>query len=169
MTDPVRRDEPARSTGRKVAFVVVAGVLWAIVIAIDDFIQSHETSAVAMFMWQPGSLFRTNPALEMVRNLTTYAFILGVPIVYRARYAGTRWVRDVFVAMIAVYATGFCILAPIYRATEHTVWTMARLGGAVVACVLCSTFSVCWAWVFTAVVARVSPKRPRTVMSPPSD
>jgi hypothetical protein len=169
MTDPVRRDDPARSTRQQVAFVVAAGVLWATVIVIDDFIQSHETPGVAKFMWQPGSLFRSNPVLEMVRNLTTYGFMIGAPIFYRDRYAGTRWIRDAFVAMLAVYAIGFCILAPLYHAIHHTVWTMSWLGVGAVACVLCSIFSVFWAWVFTTRVARVPPKRPFTRMSPPID
>jgi hypothetical protein len=169
MTDPVRRDDPARSTGQRVAFLVIAAVLWAFIIVIDDFIQSHETPAVATYVWQPGSLFRSNPVLEMVRNLTTYGFILGAPIFYRVRYAGTRWVRDAFVAMLAVYAVGFCILALIFRAIHHSVWTISWIGSGVVACVLCSAFGVFWAWVFTAFAVRVPPKRPYTRLSPPND
>jgi len=149
--------------------VVIAAVLWSLIIVIDDFIQSHETPAVAVYMWQPGSLFRSNPVLETVRNLTTYGFMIGAPIFYRDRYASKRWVRDAFVAMIAVYAMGFCMLAPIYRAIHHTAWTISWLGVGVVACVLCSIFSVFWAWVFTARVVRVPPKRPHTTMSPPND
>jgi hypothetical protein len=166
MTDPRRRDAPARSTGSKVAFVVVAAVLWTLIIVIDDFIQSHETPAIAAYLWQPGSLFRSNPVLETLRNLTTYGFMIGAPILYRDRYAGIRWMRDAFVAMVAVYATGFGMLAPIYRAIHHTVWTPSWLGVGVIACVLCSIFSVFWAWVFTARVIRLSPKRPYIRMTP---
>jgi hypothetical protein len=151
---------------RQVAFVVVAGVLWAITIMIDDFIQSHETPAVAAHLWQPGSLFRSNPVLETVRNLMTYGFILVAPIYYRNRFTGTRWIRDAFVAMIAVYATGFCILAPIYHAIHHTEWTVTWFATGVVACVLCSVFSVFWAWIFATRIVRMPPRRPYTGMTP---
>jgi hypothetical protein len=160
MTDPAGRDGQARSLGQKAVFVVIAGVLWALIIAMDDFIQSHETRATAMYMWQPGSLFRSNPVLETVRNLATYGFILGVPIFYRNSYTGARWAQETFVAMLAVYAIGFCILAPIYHAIHHTPWTMSWLGVGAVACVFCSAFSVFWAWVYTALSVRLLPNRP---------
>jgi len=160
MTDPVRRDESARSMGAKVTFVVIAAVLWTLIIMIDDLIQSHETPAVAMYVWQPGSLFRSNPVLEMVRNLMTYGFMLVAPIYFRSRYTGTQWIRDVFVAMLAVYAIGFCIVAPTYHVIHHTVWTTSWLGVGIIASVFCSVFSVFWAWVFTALSVRMPSKRP---------
>lgn len=141
--------------GSKVVFVVIAAVIWVLIIAVDDFIQSHETPAVAMYVWQPGSLFRLNPVLETLRNLITYGFMIVAPVLYRDRYAGIRWVQDAFVAMVAVYAMGFCILAPIYHAIHHTVWTISWLGVGIVVCVLCSIFSVFWAWVFTALSVRM--------------
>ncbi len=155
MTDPVRRDRPTRSVASKVAFVVIAAVIWVLIIVVDDFIQSRETPAVAMYVWQPGSLFRLNPVLETLRNLITYGFMIVAPVLYRERLAGLRWVQDAFVAMIAVYAMGFCILAPIYHAIHHTIWTISWLGVGVVVCVLCSIFSVFWAWVFTALSVRM--------------
>jgi hypothetical protein len=160
MTDPAPRDGPARSMGSKVAFVVIAAAIWALIIVVDDIIQSHETPAVAMYMWQPGSPFRSNPVLETLRNLTTYGFMLGGPIYYRNTYAGTRWIRDAFVAMVAIYAIGFFILAPIYHVIRHTVWTISWLGIGVVACVFCSVFSVFWAWVFTALGVRMRARTP---------
>jgi hypothetical protein len=169
MTDSVRRGEPVRSMGSKAAFVVIAAVVWALVIMIDDLIQSHETPALSMYMWQPGSLFRSNPVLETVRNLTTYGFILGAPIYYRNSYTRTRWARDTFVAMLAVYTIGFCILALIYHAIRHSVWTISLIGAGVVACVLCTAFSVFWAWVFTARIVRMLPKRPYGTIIPPND
>lgn len=162
MTDPVRRDEPPRSMGARTTFVVIAAVVWTLIILIDDFIQSHETPAVAMYMWQRGSLFRSNPVLETLRNLMTYGFMIVAPILYRDRHAGIRWVRDAFVAMIAVYAIGFCILAPIFHAIHHTAWTTSWLGVGIVACVFCGVFSVFWAWIFTALSLRMPSKRPHT-------
>jgi hypothetical protein len=160
MTDPVRRDATARPIGSKVAFVVIAAVLWTAIIVLDNFIQSHETPAVALYIWQPGSLFRLNPALETVRNLITYGFMLCVPILYRYRYAGVAWVRDAFAAMVAIYAVGFCMLAPIYRSSHHAFWSISWLGLGVVVCVLCGIFSVFWAWIFTAGVVRLTPRPP---------
>jgi hypothetical protein len=157
MTDPIGRDGPPRSTGEKAAFVVIAGVLWALIIAMDDFIQSHETRAVAMYMWQPGSLFRLNPVLETLRNLATYGFMIVAPILYRDRFTGLRWVVDTFVAMLAIYAIGFCILAPLYHTIHYAAGTLSWLGLGVVVCVLCSIFSVFWAWIFTAGVVRMRP------------
>lgn len=171
MTDPAR-DAPARSVRSRATFAVLAAILWALVIMLDDFIQSHETPAVAMYIWQRGSLFRANPVLETLRNLATYGFMLGAPLYYRNTFAGTRWIPDVLVAMLAVYAIGFCILAPIYHAIHHTVWTMSWLGVGVVACVFCSVFSTFWAWVFTALRVRLRvrtpPKHPLPGM-PPND
>src|ERR1700722_4676308 len=160
MTDPVRHDAPARSMGSKVVFVVAAAVVWTLIIVIDDIIQSHETPAGAMYMWQPGSLFRSNPVLETLRNLMTYGFMIVAPILYRERFAGIRWVRDAFVAMVAVYAIGLCILAPAYHLIHHTAWTTSWLVIGVVACVFCSVFSVFWAWVFTTLANRMPSKRP---------
>jgi hypothetical protein len=146
--------------GSKVTFVVVAGVLWALIIMLDDLIQSHEVPAVAMYFWQPGSLFRSNPVLETVRNLMTFGFMIGAPSYYRISYTGTRWVRDAFVAMTGVYAIGLCISAPTVRAIHHSPWSTSWIGPGVVACVACSAFSVFWAWIFTERVVLVRPKRP---------
>ena len=93
MTDPVPRDRPARSVASKVAFVVIAAVIWVLIIVVDDFIQSRETPAVAMYVWQPGSLFRLNPVLETLRNLITYGFMIVAPVLYREGspdYGGSR-------------------------------------------------------------------------------
>ena len=160
--DPAGRDGPARSTGQKAVFVVIAmqRVAAALIIALDDFIQSHETRAVAMYMWQPGSLFRLNPVLETLRNLATYGFMIVAPILYRDRFAGLRWVVDTFVAMLAIYAIGLCILAPVYHTIHHSAGTLSWLGLGVVVCVLCSIFSVFWAWIFTAGVIRLTPRPP---------
>jgi hypothetical protein len=142
MTTPTAAEaglaERSGSVWAKVAFVVLAGILGGGLRALDGVVRDHQ----AVWSWPVG--------------LLGSALLLFVPGAYVRLFAGKDWVREVFIAMTAMYAVNISVWIVVVHTVGHSWSELAQNPGVLLAIaytllfsLLMGGLSVVIAWGFT--------------------
>jgi len=127
----------SRSIGAKVGFVVAAACVLTGVSVLGDL------------MWDPWP-FANSDVWGAFILLVGIALICWAGVLYRRRYAGQRWAREVFIAMTALYAMSALLRAAFDMTWPHSLpprsSTLITIVGRAVGCLLFGGFGVAAAW-----------------------
>jgi hypothetical protein len=159
--DLERDKRVSKSVAAQVGFVAVAGSVCAAIWVLGDIVRNRRTSGM-----DPGSLIPVaNDGLGFLVVMVLLTFTSWAANVYRQRYAGRRWARDVFVAMIAVYVVSVLLDTVVVRTWSHSwgrlgleSYTGLAVGAVAAVCLVMAGVSV-WAtgiWVPNRVPGRPS-------------
>lgn len=116
MADTTHEERVSKSVAAKVRFVAVAGSVCAAIGVLAGIMRGRRTPHMG-----PDSLIPVaNDAFGFLVVIILLTFTSWAATVYRQRYAGRRWGRDVFVAMTVVYVVGFLLETAVIRTWSHS-------------------------------------------------